>query len=137
MYIDPKSGITISSNGSAAVESFMSTFQAVVKASEDLKQAQTAYIYKKYGFVYIIPLDGWVTKCKQKGHTSFEGILNHYQKADPKRGELIFVGDLGDEYNQKFVVYKITKVEKIDRFFDFPPVVYGEEVGEFSTKGVL
>lgn len=135
MYIDRWSGISVSSNGSPAAESFMSTFQAVVKASNDLKKTQKDTIYAKYGFVYFVNPDGWAEKCKQKGDNSYKGILDLYPNwLVPDVGELICVGRSGDESDQKFVIYKITKVEPRDRFFsDIPPIVYGEEVEEFPT----
>ncbi|MEN6551942.1 MAG: hypothetical protein ABFC34_03550 [Methanobacterium sp.] len=136
IFTDPESGISVSSNGSSAAESFISTFQAIVKASNELKQAQKDIINAKYGFVYFVNPDGWADKCKQKGDNSYEGVLDLYPNwLVPKVGELLCIGWLGDEYNQNFVIYKIVKVELQNQFFpNLRPMIYGEEVEEFSTK---
>lgn len=138
IFTDPESGISVSSNGSSAAESFMSTFQAIVKASDKLKQAQKGSIYAKYGFVYFVNPDRWAEKCKQKGDNSYEGVLDLYpNRVVPEVGELLCVGWLGDKYNQNFVIYKINKVELRNRFFsNLRPMIYGEEVEEFSTKAI-
>jgi len=137
MYTDPESGISVSSNGSSAAESVMSTFQKIVQDSNNLKDAQKSIIHKKYGFVYFVNPDGWARKCKQKGDDSYEGILDLYPSClVTKIGELLCVGWLGDEYNQTFVIYKIVNVRK-NLLGMGHCIVYGEEVEEFSTKGVL
>lgn len=133
MYTDPESRISVSSNGSAAAKSFMSTFQKAVHESIDLKQAQKEVLKKQYGNVYFVNPDGWATKCKQKGDNIYEGTLHLYPAwLVPEIGELLCVGWAGDKCNQNFVIYKIVKVRPNILGMGHC-VVYGEEVEEFST----
>jgi len=135
MYIDKESGISISSNGSKAAESFMHNFQQVSRERDDLKGRQEDFIKNKYGFVYFVNVDGWASKCKQKGNDHYEGILDLYpEHVTPAIGELLCVGNAG--WKHEFVIYRVTKVKP--NFLGMGHcTVYGEEVEEFSTKELV
>ena len=132
MYTDQESGISVSSNGSPAAESFMNTFRQVSRERDEMKRKQEGYIRKKYGFVYFVNVDGWAYKCKQKGDSCYEGILDRYpEHVIPGLGELLCVGDPG--WKHEFVIYKVTKVRP-NLLGMGHCTVYGEEVEEFSTR---
>ncbi|MDD3915419.1 MAG: hypothetical protein PHF76_12325 [Bacteroidales bacterium] len=135
MYIDPESGITISSNGSKAADSFMNTFHQVSQERADLKRKQEGYIRNKYGFVYYVEVNGWAYKCKQKGDDHYEGILDLYpESVTPDIGELLCVGEFG--WKHEFVIYRVTNVRP-NLLGMGHCIVYGEEVEEFSTMELV
>jgi hypothetical protein len=128
--IDQESGIAIRSNGSEAGNSFMKTFLEVSAKHNNLEQSRKQLINNKYGFVYFVPCDGWATKCKQKGHDSYEGHFANYPlRFSPNVGELVCVGDIGWELY--VVIYQITKVE---HGFIGLATIYGEELEVFNFE---
>ena len=134
-YTDRESGISISSNGSPVAESLINTFRQVSRERDDLKRKQEDYIWKKYGFVYFVNVDGWAYKCKQKGDDHYEGILDLYPEyVIPAIGGLLCVGDFG--WKHEFVIYRVTKVRP-NLLGMGHCTVYGEEVEEFTTKELV
>lgn len=126
MYTDPKFEIA------TTYESSIPCY-GIYEIRQQLKEKQEKYIHDKYGFSYIIPADGWVTKCKQKGFNNFEGVLAQYPINAPEVGQLICVGVLGWDF--KFVLYRITEVRR--SLLGRHSIVYGEEIEEFSTTELI
>lgn len=130
-FTDKKSGITISSNGSAEGNTFLTHFLQISKEANELAEHRRKMIYEKYGHIRVIPPDGWAEKCHQKGDTAYKGQL-----LNAEVGKLLAVGWLSDSYNKDFYIYKIVDV-KYSRFFpkdlfpDAPPTVYGKFVERF------
>lgn len=99
-FTDPKSGIRISSNGSAAGNSFFGTFMQIYEAEEKANRTWIAEM-RALGVAAIHPDDGWVDRADSTVLLCYPG----FQKASIEAGDTIALGD-----HEKWRIVEVVEV---------------------------